>query len=46
MNIKIRLKISDLFKILFFNKRILLADRYNDSIITICKGKDTYICKI
>lgn len=44
MNLKIRLTIADITK-LIFGGSVLVVDPYNDTIYRIQKGSDTYITK-
>lgn len=44
MNLKLRLKTSDVFK-LFLGGEVLVLDPYNNSIYRVQKGQDTYITK-
>ena len=44
MNLKLRLKFSDIFKLLFGGD-VMVLDKYNNHIYRIQKGNDTYICK-
>lgn len=44
MNLKIRLKISDIWKLLFGGSVVVL-DPYHNAIYRVQKGEDTYICK-
>jgi hypothetical protein len=44
MNIKLRLSFRDIVK-LIFGGTVLVMDPYNDSIIRVVKGADTYVAK-
>ena len=44
VNLKLRLKLSDLIKLLF-GFDVMVLDPYNDAIYRVQKGDDTYICK-
>jgi len=44
MNLKLRLKFSDILK-LIFGADVMVLDPYRNSIYRIQKGDDTYICK-
>jgi hypothetical protein len=44
MNLKLRLKMIDIFK-LFFGRSCLVRDPYNGLIYRVQKGKQTYITK-
>ena len=44
MNLKIRLKFSDIIK-LVFGGDVMILDPYSNSIYRVQKGDDTYICK-
>jgi hypothetical protein len=44
MNIKLRLNWSDLFRIILGGS-VLVQDPYNNSIIRVERGIDTYVCK-
>ena len=44
MNLKLRLKFSDILKPLFGGD-VMVLDPINSGIYRVQKGKDTYICK-
>ena len=44
MNLKLRLKLSDIWKLLIGGSVVVLCP-YNNSIYRIQKGKDTYVTK-
>jgi len=44
VNLKLRLKFSDIIK-LTFGADVMVIDPYNESIYRVQKGVDTYICK-
>jgi len=44
MNLKLRLKFSDIIKLLF-GADVMVLDPINSGIYRVQKGEDTYICK-
>jgi hypothetical protein len=44
MNLKLRLSVKDLLKVLFGGS-ILVKDKYNNTIYRVKKGIDTYVTK-
>jgi len=44
MNLKLRLKFSDILKLLF-GLDVMMLDPYTSNIYRVQKGKDTYVCK-
>ena len=44
MNLKLRLKFSDILKLLF-GFDVMILDPYENRIYRVQKGEDTYICK-
>jgi len=44
MNLKLRLKFSDILK-LIFGSDVMVLDPYSGSIYRVQKGEDAYICK-
>ena len=45
MNLKLRLKLGDIIK-LIFGSDIMILDPYTNNIYRVQKGEDTYICKL
>jgi len=44
MNLKLELKPKDIAKLLF-GRQVMIINPYNNGILHVQKGKDTYICK-